>query len=88
MHTNKIIIDTPIIIYSLRSRMIPHCGCADKYEVVDNTYCYNGNPDHLAKNCAVVMRQSFWNGGSGKHLDRDLFFTCGSARRSNQYITY
>ena len=30
-----------------------------KNKVVDNPYCYNGNPDHLAEDCAVGIYQSF-----------------------------
>ena len=40
------------------------CWCAVKNEVVDNPYYNNGNFDHLAEDCAVVMPQSLWNGGS------------------------
>ena len=44
---------------------MPYCECAAKNEMVNYLLCYNGNPDHLAKYCAVGlgMRQSFWNGG-------------------------
>ena len=34
--------------------------------MVDNSHYYNGNLDHLEEDCAVVIPQSFWNGGSSQ----------------------